>query len=1449
MSAVSIDWGAFEIFIARSGLTLVQTVPLEIREMDINWFRLQLKDLEDSIEGMPFPDTHRHNTEVTLAGLTFARVVEILDPYTITFEDGQYAVNLVGANSNIGDKVNVNYVSVRSNNSAGLISTPLIEFSSFDGGIWYDEENGTTGTIFPIGTKLRPAKLLSDVKTIADYRGFNVVYVIGDANINTGIDFTRFVFEGQTHVNNIANVFPSANVTNAVFRNLTLTGTLDGGNEVTNCIVSGLTYVNGHIHNCGLIGNIELDGNKDAIVADCKTIDPTNPPIINMGGSGQNLAMPNYSGLLKLTNMTGSTDFAGIGLLGGEIVLDNTITNGIVHVSGIGKLVDNNGDEILTGIWNGGVTVINELMNRDNISDTILNRDISSYIQSKSVAESLKFQAYSEMVTIDVSGVTGTTYDIGSKRNPVNNLADAITIASNLGFTVFNFTSNFTFPNGTYLLGYELRGQGSNATTLTFEIGSIVAYCTIRAAKATGRLTGVIGFNDVNIFDLGSVGLVPSSQSILINKSLFQGETILPDNYSGDITILDSWAIDDIDENEFTIFNNGNSVSNMNIRNFAGNIKFTNVTKGNEIDITLTGGKIILDNNTFTSGMTKITGIGLLVDNNDNEILTGIWNSGVTIVNNLINRDNISDTVLNTSLTGYTIPNTVATSLQLSAYEDAVWIDASSGNTRTGTIYPYGTIENPVNNLNDALIIANQIGFKRLEFLSDYTFDSLVSIEMFELHGRGFETTTLTFEYGCILSLCKVYDVKITGQFIGITGMFNSHIKNVEGLNLYPTVLPLTVEHCLLEGDIKIASGYTSIITILDSWGVPDSVTKLIPILNMSNGDFDLHFSNYSGSIKIINCSENIEATIYLNSGSAVLDNSVTNGTFVFAGIGTLINNSINTTVDTDALISKQIIAESVWDEDLSNHVISGTTGKVQAISQFGGVVFVNSGSTTTGTTFPAGTERSPVNNVNDAIAIASDNGFNRIVFLSDYFFPDGTFIQNYELIGKGYLGTLFTFETITGGCVVLGCTFENATLTGNFTGVKNMLNCKLKDLGSIGLAPSNQEILVKNCFFDGMISLPSNYSGKITIVDSYSNVVGSATPTMNLGNSTADIQYRNYTGGMKIINVTQGNVMSVDLLSGQVKLDPATVTSAVIVVRGNGKIINADTNEYIYSGIWNSGVTVLSEANTPSQTAKETWDENLFNHVTDGTTGRILSLTAFNNIIWMDSHIGVTGQTFPIGTQGKPSSYGADALAIALRENITEFRFNGEFTSTQNMTGYTIGGDTWLNDKFIINGTNYDDLTFKDLYVTGTMGSLGDKIEYKNCYIKDIDNLSGEMIGCRISGLIKVGGGKTLSGVGIVSEGDFTVIDLQGVSGTTVSLDISSGLITIINCVEGCLIEFNFNGGEIELDSSCTGGDFYIEGIGTLYGDPEALGMNIVGNNLIDNDTISSSVWNKTLP
>ena len=118
MAAPTINWVTKTITIPQSFLTYISA---SLYELDINELRLALKDIEDSEEGMAFLDTHRHATEATLSGVTYARQLEIINGFTVPFENGSYSVRCVGANHNLGDVKNYNSVSLIIGNSAGMV--------------------------------------------------------------------------------------------------------------------------------------------------------------------------------------------------------------------------------------------------------------------------------------------------------------------------------------------------------------------------------------------------------------------------------------------------------------------------------------------------------------------------------------------------------------------------------------------------------------------------------------------------------------------------------------------------------------------------------------------------------------------------------------------------------------------------------------------------------------------------------------------------------------------------------------------------------------------------------------------------------------------------------------------------------------------------------------------------------------------------------------------------------------------------------------------------------------------------------------------------------------------------------------------------------------------------------------------------------------------------------
>lgn len=120
---ISVDPSTFVITVPQADLSFVSGT---LYNHDTDAFRLELKSFEDSEQGIVMPKTHNHNTEVTIAGTTYARAIEMLAPYSVEYENGSYSVVLQGSNNNIwdieGGILAQNTVQVIPTNAAGLVS-------------------------------------------------------------------------------------------------------------------------------------------------------------------------------------------------------------------------------------------------------------------------------------------------------------------------------------------------------------------------------------------------------------------------------------------------------------------------------------------------------------------------------------------------------------------------------------------------------------------------------------------------------------------------------------------------------------------------------------------------------------------------------------------------------------------------------------------------------------------------------------------------------------------------------------------------------------------------------------------------------------------------------------------------------------------------------------------------------------------------------------------------------------------------------------------------------------------------------------------------------------------------------------------------------------------------------------------------------------------------------
>jgi len=345
--AISIDWGTKVISIPRNDLTLLQTTPTEIRQLAINDFRLELKDNEDSAKGMVFLDTHKHNPAVEVGGVVLARVVEIINGFTVTFEDGQYAVNLSGANSNIADVTNVNQVSVRSANSAGLQDLSTLLASSYQGQVVFNQTSGQAGTTTPIGTRATPSNNFTDAIAIAKLQGIRRIQMSSSGTLTTDSDISGFVYAGDNASVDTLTIDAGAQVQDCSFVDLTVEGTLDGNNLFKSCDINNVSYVNGVIKECALYGTVSVGGGGQCNVINSWSGNSGTGASqfveFDMGGAGNSLSIRNFAGGIIISNYDGE-GFISVDMASGTVLVDETCTAGTIGIRGIAYVVDESGE-------------------------------------------------------------------------------------------------------------------------------------------------------------------------------------------------------------------------------------------------------------------------------------------------------------------------------------------------------------------------------------------------------------------------------------------------------------------------------------------------------------------------------------------------------------------------------------------------------------------------------------------------------------------------------------------------------------------------------------------------------------------------------------------------------------------------------------------------------------------------------------------------------------------------------------------------------------------------------------------------------------------------------------------------------------------------------------------------------------------------------------------------
>lgn len=307
-------------------------------------------------------------------------------------------------------------------------------------------------------------------------------------------------------------------------------------------------------------------------------------------------------------------------------------------------------------------------------------------------------------------------------------------------------------------------------------------------------------------------------------------------------------------------------------------------------------------------------------------------------------------------------------------------------------------------------------------------------------------------------------------------------------------------------------------------------------------------------SIGLLTEDDRLSVTAWLQQGGEVIETATFCSIVLYDQNDTIkYTDSISTQTDGHFTFNRapsELENEGVYHLDVQ--ITAGGVDFISTISvglierkliSFEGAVHINVEDGEIGTTFPKGTPLHPVKNWADAKVIADTNNLIEISILGDLVIGALESIAGYTLVGAS---PLISSIQVNGGST-LNTTIKRLTISGAMNGAAH-----INDDSEIN-GVSNFEGEIHSSGFvlpDPGICLALAGSGSVIIINCWSEVSGAGTPIIDMGGSGRGLSLRAYSGGIKLINKTGSESVTLEYIAGQYKL-ASTVINGYITIRG----------------------------------------------------------------------------------------------------------------------------------------------------------------------------------------------------------------------------------------------------------------------------------------------------------
>jgi len=374
----------------------------------------------------------------------------------------------------------------------------------------------------------------------------------------------------------------------------------------------------------------------------------------------------------------------------------------------------------------------------------------------------IEYGSYNNEVTIDaIDGDTSANYTVagvtnpGSTQYPVNNLADAITLAEANGFRNIRIRGNLTIGSQDWSDGYTFWGEDHTNTTVTVQDPANINNCSFRYMTLMGVMDNSNHVNDCMVMNL-------TSFDGMFHDCGFMGTVTL--GGSQQTTLESCYSM--VAGGSTPTVNMGGSGSALAVRGYMGGLKLTNRTGTDACSLDITSGQVVVDS-TCTAGDIYIRGVGKLTDNS-----TGTCN---VIADDYLQAGIVMDGITRATYSGKN--------------GNGPTIDAVGGTD--SAVYPVGTPSSPCKTLQNLEDIDAQFWFKNVYVENALTIDRDYSVDSHNWIGANPQTTPITLDALSDISNNQFFDAYVVGKS-GTNSIFREcivgNLTNVSGFIYNSTI-------------------------------------------------------------------------------------------------------------------------------------------------------------------------------------------------------------------------------------------------------------------------------------------------------------------------------------------------------------------------------------------------------------------------------------------------------------------------------------------------------------------------------------------------------------------------------------------------------------------------------------------------------------------------------------